>query len=201
MTTITSDKCPRKAEIAEDGKSLIDTRSGRPSIDNDPALQKEYTEIYLNKIIDGLTEVEIASQRQISRWKVSKALKWCRNANNAYSMAEQVIDAVNICDFRMHQLVAEQGHLRDELKKAEAGPDMDFKRTGILYRLLLLYEDNIQAILDKKFALAGLLNKQMQAQVIAQVPTLAQQMEAEVAFVNMMEPQDRESFIKLLEKY
>lgn len=44
--------------------------------------------IYISHTIDGLSKVEIAIERKISRAKVKKALAWCRNEFLPYAGEE-----------------------------------------------------------------------------------------------------------------
>jgi hypothetical protein len=161
---------PQQHDV-NDSNGSIKCPSGRPSVEETPQLQKEYVEIYKARIIEGISEEEIAITRGISRGKVKNAVQWCRIANTGYSTAEEIIDAVNRLDYRFKALVNEQnrlqGWLNTEYATVNALPAgsmpefIQLKRIDLLSRLFLLHEDRIQVILKEKHSMKRLLGNFM----------------------------------------
>ncbi len=193
--------------------------AGRPSVDDDPALQKEYNNIYLDRIIRGMTEQQIADTRQISRAKVKKALEWCRDSNTAYTTADDLTDAINTLDYRLSKLVEEQDNsLRQKLaieqKKFDAWnnateeerqslPKPDIRTMETLHRLTLLYEDRILNILESRFNLQNLLQKQIQIITTPYLRRTRMIEEADIMgfFLRMVSPEDRAQILGIIDKY
>lgn len=141
---------------------------GRPSIQQSPDLQKEYIAIYIERIVQGLTEQEIATSRGISRGKVKNAIKWCREANSNCTSVERLVDAVNALDFRLRELVKDQQRLKQMLEieyqalaNLPSAPTDPWRKIEALNRLILLQEDRILMILHRKFTVEALLGEQL----------------------------------------
>jgi hypothetical protein len=192
---------------------------GRPSVEHDQELQKEYISIYIDKIINGMTEQQIADTRQISRPKVKKALMWCRNNNTVYTSADDLIDAINTLDYRMLKLVKEQDkNLRQKLameedkfdtwnksneKERQSLSKPDIRVIESFHRLILLYEDRILDILEKKFNLQKLFKKEIELinPDNSGINKLIEETEIVSIVARMFTPEDRAQVITILDKY
>lgn len=158
---------PKPQAVNDSSRSIKCPSVGRPSIEEDLQLQKEYAEIYKARIIEGISEEEIAITRGISRGKVKNAVQWCRIANSGCSTAKELIDAVHRLDYRLKVLLNEQNRLQGWLNTEyaivnalSAGSMPEFiqlKRIGLLSRLYLLHEGMIQLILKEKHSMKRLL--------------------------------------------
>ena len=123
-------------------------------------IQQGYMNIYVDKIIGGLSDAAIASSRKMSIQDVQKAIKQCR-MNRDFSTTNQLIDAINVCDYRIHSLVAEQ----DRLRSLRYGLFLSARASGedkLLYKGILAYEDRIQWLLEKKLQLEQLLQQRLE---------------------------------------
>lgn len=157
----------------------IDTNpkgAGRKSVDENPDIQRKYIEIYLNKVVGGLSEAEIAMNMNIGRSTVGEAIRWCRKINTNWSSAEELTDAINTMNMRMNPWVTKQNKFRRELEKLEALKDRwdaipkaqrdpeeapDLAYMDYLLKTMLVIEGYIQQKLDRVFELKSLLAKQL----------------------------------------
>lgn len=166
-----SSQVSQSQEVSLTGGVVKCPSGGRPSIEEDLELQREYAEIYRARIIDGMSEEEVALARAISRGKVKNAVQWCRIGNTGCSAAEELVDAGIRLDYRLKALLNEQGRLLkwlgveykalDILPAAAIPQFSQLKRIECLSRLFLMYEDRVQLVLREKFAVRRLLGNFM----------------------------------------
>ena len=162
--------------------SLQPNLSNSNLVENKPELQREYIDIYIERVIYGKSMMEVANSRHIGGEKVRLAMKWCRSQSEEYVWIEALADAINAINYRMGKLVTTQEKLRIDLANKEESltvteqslmPGLakeekdrlidnrrDYKNSiAELHRLILDYEDKIQMTLDKKFNLQNLYQK------------------------------------------
>lgn len=213
------DKISEKPSIQNPPEKL----DRKPAIDESPELQRKYIDIYLMRIVQGESVLSIAKKKEVDEVTVRAALRWCRGKSDTYVWIEALTDALNALDYRMGKLESKQAQLRAQqeaeelaLKQVEADlkQEADMKKLeglrdlrnehkheiNVLHRWILLYEDKIQATLDKKFNMQNLYKKQL-----IDIPQENFQLNSITTFtanikaVNMTQ-EDRDAIARILER-
>ena len=77
---------------------------GRPSIEENEELQKQYFNIYFNYTIGRRSIHELAKALDVSAEKIDYALRWVRSNFKVYAREDLLIDAINVVRERLKEL-------------------------------------------------------------------------------------------------
>ena len=77
---------------------------GRPSIEENEELQKQYFNIYFNYTIGRRSIHELAKALDVSTEKIDYALRWVRSNFKVYAREDLLIDAINVVRERLKEL-------------------------------------------------------------------------------------------------
>jgi len=77
---------------------------GRPSIEENEELQKQYFNIYFNYTIGRRSIHEMAKALDVSAEKIDYALRWVRSNFKVYAREDLLIDAINVVRERLKEL-------------------------------------------------------------------------------------------------
>ena len=80
------------------------SHKGRPSIEENEELQKQYFNIYFNYTIGRRSIHEMAKALDVSAEKIDYALRWVRSNFKVYAREDLLIDAINVVRERLKEL-------------------------------------------------------------------------------------------------
>ena len=80
------------------------SHQGRPSIEENEELQKQYFNIYFNYTIGRRSIHELAKALDVSAEKIDYALRWVRSNFKVYAREDLLIDAINVVRERLKEL-------------------------------------------------------------------------------------------------
>ena len=80
------------------------SHQGRPSIEENEELQKQYFNIYFNYTIGRRSIHEMAKALDVSAEKIDYALRWVRSNFKVYAREDLLIDAINVVRERLKEL-------------------------------------------------------------------------------------------------
>ena len=80
------------------------SHTGRPSVEENEELQKQYFNIYFNYTIGRRSIHEMAKALDVSAEKIDYALRWVRSNFKVYAREDLLIDAINVVRERLKEL-------------------------------------------------------------------------------------------------
>ena len=80
------------------------SHQGRPSVEENEELQKQYFNIYFNYTIGRRSIHELAKALDVSAEKIDYALRWVRSNFKVYAREDLLIDAINVVRERLKEL-------------------------------------------------------------------------------------------------
>jgi len=80
------------------------SHTGRPSVEENEELQKQYFNIYFNYTIGRRSIHEMAKALDVSTEKIDYALRWVRSNFKVYAREDLLIDAINVVRERLKEL-------------------------------------------------------------------------------------------------
>jgi len=80
------------------------SHKGRPSVEENEELQKQYFNIYFNYTIGRRSIHEMAKALDVSAEKIDYALRWVRSNFKVYAREDLLIDAINVVRERLKEL-------------------------------------------------------------------------------------------------